>query len=86
MWGVGHANAVSNTVGTAGTVLECGAHLIVWIGTTAAYRVGRTGNDLWGWTCSDKADSIQEEFAAVVDFSRFCDIQVSPVFFYICLI
>lgn len=41
--------------------------------------MGRTGSDLWGWTCSDKADSIQAEFAALVNFSRFCDIQVSPV-------
>ncbi|MCJ1353613.1 MAG: hypothetical protein MMC33_003600 [Icmadophila ericetorum] len=79
-WSVGHANAVSNTVGTAGTVLEIGAHLIVWIGTAAAYKIGKTGSDLWGWSCSDKADSIQAEFKALVDFNHFCNIQTGSWF------
>ena len=42
----------------------------------AAYRAGRTESDLWGWSCSDKADAIQEQFSSVVDFGKLCDTQV----------
>ncbi|MCJ1390632.1 hypothetical protein MMC18_003493 [Xylographa bjoerkii] len=72
---VKHANKTDKTVGTAGFVIEMGAHIAVWIATAVAYRLGKTGNDLWGWTCSDKADQIQDQFQAVVDFNNFCNVQ-----------
>ena len=75
-----HANKTEKTVGTAGFVIEMGAHIAVWIATAVAYRLGKTGNDLWGWTCSDKADQIQDQFQAVIDFNNFCNVQVcSPI-------
>ncbi|MCJ1406791.1 hypothetical protein MMC19_000860 [Ptychographa xylographoides] len=73
--GIRHANKTNNTVGTAGFVIEMGAHIAVWIATAAAYRVGKTGNDLWGWTCSTKAAAIQSEFEVVINFQSFCDVQ-----------
>ncbi|MCJ1379940.1 hypothetical protein MMC17_003043 [Xylographa soralifera] len=73
--GVKHANQTEKTFGTAGFVIEMGAHIAVWAATAAAYRLGKTGNDLWGWTCSDKADQIQDQFQAVVDFDNFCNVQ-----------
>ncbi|MCJ1292424.1 hypothetical protein MMC34_003974 [Xylographa carneopallida] len=72
---VKHANKTEKTVGTAGFVIEMGAHIAVWIATAVAYRLGKTGNDLWGWTCSDKADQIQDQFQAVIDFNNFCNVQ-----------
>ena len=73
---VKHANKTEKTVGTAGFVIEMGAHIAVWVATAVAYRLGNTGNDLWGWTCSDKADQIQDQFQAVIDFNDFCNVQV----------
>ena len=73
---VKHANKTEKTVGTAGFVIEMGAHVAVWVATAVAYRLGQTGNDLWGWTCSDKADQIQDQFQAVIDFNNFCNVQV----------
>ena len=78
--GIRHANKTNNTVGTAGFVIEMGAHIAVWIATAAAYRVGKTGNDLWGWTCSTKAAAIQSEFEVVINFQSFCDVQVRSAF------
>ena len=37
----------------------------------------KTGEDLWGWTCSPKAQGIQGEFDEVIDFDQYCGIQVS---------
>ena len=74
------ANRTSATLGTATTIVEMAAHLAVWIGAAAAYRIGKTESDLWGWTCSDKADAIQEQFQNVVDFGKLCDTQVCGFF------
>ena len=76
LFSVKHANKTDKTIGTAGFVVEMGAHISVWIATAAAYRLGNTGNDLWGWTCSDKADQIQDQFEAVIDFDNLCNVQV----------
>ncbi|MCJ1286011.1 hypothetical protein MMC26_005353 [Xylographa opegraphella] len=73
--GVRHANKTEKTIGTAGFVIEMGAHIAVWVATAAAYRLGKTGNDLWGWSCSDAADQIQDQFQAVIDFNNFCNLQ-----------
>lgn len=74
--GVTYANKTDKTIGTAGFVIETGAHIAVWVSTAAAYRVGKTGNDLWGWTCSSKADGIQHQFQAIINFNDFCNVQV----------
>jgi hypothetical protein len=76
LWSISHANRMSDTLGTATTVIEMIAHLAIWIGTAVAYRVARTGNDLWGWSCSDAADKIQSVFQEV-DFGANCDSQTN---------
>ncbi|MCJ1245192.1 hypothetical protein MMC30_002393 [Trapelia coarctata] len=70
-----HANKTHNTIGTAGTVAEMASHVAVWVGSAIAYKTGNTGSDLWGWTCSDGADGIQEAFRAVINFDDFCKVQ-----------
>lgn len=51
-------------------------HVLLWASVTVAYRLGRTGNDLWGWSCSDKADAVQDLFKGVVNFEGLCKLQV----------
>ena len=53
------------------------SHVAVWIGTAIAYRRGKDGTDLWGWSCKDEAQKvIQLFFDDVVDFKLLCAIQV----------
>lgn len=52
------------------------AHMALWIATATLYRTGKTGHDLWGWSCSAKAQKIQEPFKDVVNFGRYCHLQV----------
>ena len=52
-------------------------HVGMWIPTAAAYRAGKNGEDLWGWSCSPKAAQIQAAFLGVVDFKRSCHLQTS---------
>jgi len=73
-WGVKRANFAAMKIYAPWVIFEIVAHLAVWIGTTVAYRVGKTGSDLWGWSCSSKAGAIQQNFLEV-DFSFSCDIQ-----------
>ncbi|MCJ1225297.1 hypothetical protein MMC12_001946 [Toensbergia leucococca] len=69
----------ANNVCTLGGLIELVAHMVAWISTAALYRFGKNVHDLWGWSCSEKAQNIQGEFRDVVDFSRFCTIQVGKV-------
>lgn len=52
------------------------SHVAVWVGSAVAYKAGNTGSDLWGWTCSDGADGIQQAFQSVINFDDFCKVQV----------
>ena len=49
----------------------------MWIAVAAAYRAGKDGNDLWGWTCDERATRIQKPFEQVIDFKWYCDLQTS---------
>lgn len=78
--------AYFKSVGTANTTalyftyvsyIMGATHLAMWIPTAAAYRAGRTGKDLWGWSCSAKAAQTQAAFLGVVDFQRTCHIQTA---------
>ncbi|ERF71360.1 hypothetical protein EPUS_03515 [Endocarpon pusillum Z07020] len=53
------------------------AHVGMWIAVAVAYRTGKDGNDLWGWTCDERAMNIQKAFERVINFKRYCDIQTS---------
>lgn len=52
-------------------------HVGMWIPTAAAYRAGKDGKDLWGWSCSEEAKQIQFAFHGVVNFERSCNVQSS---------
>ena len=62
------------------TVVKYVIHLGVWLIVSALYRYEKgtkgNNNDLWGWSCSDKADQIQSQFNGVVGFSGLCTLQV----------
>jgi len=72
--GVKHANQVYYRYSVPLLVAEICTHLGIWIATAVSYRVGKTGKDLWGWSCSPKAQAIQAVFKEV-DFSFLCGIQ-----------
>ena len=73
-WSVKHANKVNSHVGGPIAAMEIIAHVAIWVGTSIGYRVGKTGNDLWGWSCSSKAKNIQDVFPEV-NFDFFCSLQ-----------
>jgi uncharacterized membrane protein len=77
------ANRVS-TVSSIFGVLVFGCHVVVWISAAALYRYGKdtngVHNDLWGWSCSEGADKIQDTFRNVVNFSRLCDSSVGSLY------
>lgn len=58
-------------------VLEYAIHVIAWLLVAFLYRWGKTGDDLWGWSCGDKAKAVQEAFKTELNFQALCDIQVS---------
>ncbi len=63
------------------TVAKYAIHIGVWIIASAIYRIEKglngNNNDLWGWSCSDKADAIQDEFNGIANFNVLCNIQAS---------
>lgn len=65
------------------TVLKYVIHIGAWLVISALYRYEKdtngVDNDLWGWSCSDKADALQSEFNGVITFSTLCSIQVRAV-------
>lgn len=52
-------------------------HFVAWIAASAAYKIYQTGQDLWGYSCSPKADSIQGAVKEIVNFDQLCTLQVS---------
>ena len=52
-------------------------HIGAWVGVSVLYRVGRTEKDLWGWSCSSKAETIQSLYKDELNFSALCNTQVS---------
>ncbi|KAI9724988.1 MAG: hypothetical protein M1812_000264 [Candelaria pacifica] len=67
--GVKAANRVEDLSSTFEYTVSTG-QIIVWLVTVVLYKVGKTGNDLWGWSCSDKAAAIQDQFKDVVTFDN----------------
>jgi hypothetical protein len=58
------------------TTAKYAVHIGTWACVAVAYRLGKTGDDLWGWSCSDSADAIQKAFENDVNFSSLCKLQV----------
>ncbi len=63
------------------TVARYVIHIVGWIIVSVIYRYEKSlhgnENDLWGWTCSTKADDIQAAFHGVVSFDALCRVQVT---------
>jgi hypothetical protein len=57
-------------------VLKYAFHIISWLIVSVIYRVSKTGDDLWGWSCSAKAAAIQDAFKSELNFSSLCNLQV----------
>ena len=56
------------------------AYAAVWIGTAVAYRQGKNGKDMWGWSCEGETQRVlQPFFKDKLDFRLLCDIQVCAV-------
>jgi hypothetical protein len=72
---VKHANKISTNAGLPMSIAENVAHVVIWISTAVSYRAGKTGKDLWGWTCDPKANAIQKVFPEV-NFDFLCGVQV----------
>jgi hypothetical protein len=53
-----------------------GVHVIVWGVSVGLYKYANTGKDLWGWSCGDAADEIQDEVKSFLDFGKLCTMQV----------
>ncbi|KAK5173119.1 uncharacterized protein LTR77_003241 [Saxophila tyrrhenica] len=81
--GVKQANATAKYAGYW-SALILGAHVVVWAISVAVYRYGKEpveGKfvDLWGWTCSEAANEIQEQVTDI-DFQQYCSIQTTSFF------
>lgn len=68
------ANIVATVEATFSTVVLV-AQVVVWIVTVTLYRSEKKTEDLWGWTCSAVARTLQEEFSDVVKFNKWCQVQ-----------
>jgi hypothetical protein len=89
-FGVKYANKAAVVATTFNWIVMAG-NLVVWCVAASLYRTEKDkngkSNDLWGWTCSPAAMKIQKEFAGVVDFDKFCNVQVSvliPSYLVLC--
>jgi hypothetical protein len=55
-------------------------HLLIWVVVTFLYKyeknLDQKSNDLWGWSCSSIADSLQNDSHSSVKFDKFCNLQV----------
>ncbi|KAF1843943.1 uncharacterized protein K460DRAFT_342716 [Cucurbitaria berberidis CBS 394.84] len=84
LFGVDEANRASHVTSVFGWIITAG-NLVVWSVAAGTYRSEKDkhgkSNDLWGWTCSAPARTIQKEFAGEVDFNRYCTVQSAS--FYI---
>jgi hypothetical protein len=80
--GVRSANAAHEYGSYLGAAVFA-THVGMWIAVAAAYRAGKDGNDLWGWTCDDRALKIQKPFADVINFRRYCNIQTVLMVLYV---
>ena len=62
------------------TIVKYVIHILAWAVVSVLYRYEKSlhgdANDLWGWSCSQKAQAIQGEFNGVVDFNSLCRVQV----------
>lgn len=80
--GVGTANRVSIYSGYW-TYLVFAVNIVVWLVTTTTFKMVQGDpsevpppRDIWGWTCSDAVDALNQEIHTVVNFDLQCTTQV----------
>ncbi|KAF2187540.1 hypothetical protein K469DRAFT_569132 [Zopfia rhizophila CBS 207.26] len=57
------------------------AHFSMWLVVTFLYRYEKRLKDVWGWSCSDIAKTLQKDLNGSVNFEKLCDLQeVSWIF------
>jgi hypothetical protein len=74
--GVGAANKTNKITSYIGYALLA-VRVVAWAAAAGLYKKANTGNDLWGYTCSDKADAIQDEVKSYLNYNTLCVTQVS---------
>ncbi|MCJ1375433.1 hypothetical protein MMC20_006668 [Loxospora ochrophaea] len=61
------------------TILRYVIHIVAWLVMTFLYRYEKSlhnvNDDLWGWSCTDEANAIQQEFRTTVNFTFLCNTQ-----------
>lgn len=56
-------------------------HFSVWLVVTFLYRYEKRLKDVWGWSCSDIAETLQKDLNGSVNFEKLCGLQrVSWIF------
>jgi hypothetical protein len=60
------------------SILYMLVHVVCWAIVAVLYRVGKTSDDLWGWSCTDQAKEVQKILgSSVLNFENLCKFQVS---------
>ncbi len=52
---------------------------MLWGVTVGLFKMANNGNDLWGYSCSDKADQIQAEVQGFLNFGKLCTMQMGLI-------
>ena len=52
-------------------------HIGVWVIVSNIYKAEKGLDDLWGWSCSEKAQAVQKFSGGEIDFGVLCQVQVS---------
>lgn len=72
----------ASTMASVVTYVLLGVRVVVWASAAGLFKMAETGNDLWGYSCSDAADKIADEVQSFVDFGQLCTVQVClPLYF-----
>jgi len=77
--GVGAANKTNKITSYIGYALLA-VRVVAWAAAAGLYKKANTGNDLWGYTCSDKADAIQDEVKSYLNYNTLCVTQTGAFY------
>lgn len=72
--GVGAANKSQTFTTLVGSILLA-VHVVSWAVAAGLFKMAQTGTDLWGYTCSSRADEIQVQVNSFVNFGKLCNLQ-----------
>ena len=58
------------------TIAKYAVHIGVWVVVSAVYKIEQGTEDIWGWSCSEKAEAVGKLSGEEVNFGRLCRAQV----------